>query len=114
MADVVVGHGEDDELGEGARLAAHPARSFKERGEVAVHVARIAAPAGQLLAGGGDLPQCLAVAGYAGNNAQYLPAGAPPQGLRCGEGPPGPLAALARGAGGECQDSPMRPWRTLP
>src|SRR5450759_868155 len=72
VRDVVVGHGEDRHLGDGALPALDPARALVQAREVGVHVSGIAAPSGNLLAGRGDLAQGLAVVRHVGQDDQHL------------------------------------------
>ena len=61
MRLVVLRHGEDRDLGDGAHLALQTASALVHRREVRVEVTGIAAAAGDLLARRGDLAQGFAV-----------------------------------------------------
>ena len=63
MRDIVVGHGQDEKLGDGAGLAFNPPRPLVERSQVGVEVARVAAAPGDLLPGCGDLAERFRVVG---------------------------------------------------
>ena len=52
VGNVVVGHGQDGDLGDGAVPSLHPAGPLVDGGQVGVHVAGKAPPAGHLLSGG--------------------------------------------------------------
>mmetsp|Transcript_7110 Transcript_7110/g.17954 ORF Transcript_7110/g.17954 Transcript_7110/m.17954 type:complete len:561 (+) Transcript_7110:182-1864(+) len=64
VSDVVVGHGQDRELRDGAVAALDAAGALVDRGQVRVHVAGVAAAAGHLLACGRNLAQGVRVGGH--------------------------------------------------
>ena len=72
VGDVVVGHGQDRDLGDRAAPPLDPPGALVERREVRVHVARVAAPARHLLAGGRDLAKGLAVVGHVGQDHEHV------------------------------------------
>ena len=64
VRDVVVGHGQDGDLRDGARGALDPSRPLVERGQIGVEIARVALARGDLAPRGRDLAQGLAVVGH--------------------------------------------------
>ena len=74
MGDVIVRHGEDDELGHRAGVAVESTGALEDRGQIGVHVAGVAASAGDLLAGGGHFAQRLAVVGHVGEDHEHVEA----------------------------------------
>src|SRR6056297_2963627 len=72
VRDVVVGHGEDRQLRDRALLALHHAGALVDPREVGVHVAGIAAAAGNLLARAADLAKRLAVVRHVGQDDQHM------------------------------------------
>ena len=58
--------------GDGAGLALDAARALVHGGKVGIQVAGVAAAAGHLLAGGGNLAQGLGVVGYIGEYNQHV------------------------------------------
>ncbi len=63
VGDIIVGHGQDGDLGDRSGAAFHNARAFIKGGKLAVQIARVAFSGGDLALGGGDLTHCLAVGG---------------------------------------------------
>lgn len=72
MRDVVVGHRKDHQLGNRAGQPANAPSALEEGREVAVHVARITAAPGDLLACRRKLAQGLAVACDVGEDHEYV------------------------------------------
>ena len=72
VGDIVVGHGQDRDLGDGPLPAFQPPRPLVDGREVGVHVAGIAPPAGHLFAGGGDLAECLAVVDHVRQDHEHV------------------------------------------
>jgi len=57
MRDVVIGHGEDGDLGDGPRPPNHPPGPLVDGGQIGVHVPGVPAAPGHFLTGGGHLWQ---------------------------------------------------------
>ena len=68
MGDVVVRHGENGDLGDGAVAAFDAASSLVDGGQVRVHVTRVTAATGHFFASGGNLAQGVAVRGEVGED----------------------------------------------
>ena len=69
---VVLGHGQDRDHGDGALVPDAAACALVHGGKVGVHVAGVAAAAGDFLLGGGDLTQSLGVVGDVGQDDQHV------------------------------------------
>src|SRR5690606_5979921 len=61
VGDIVTGHGEDGELGDGAFLSFHNPCPLVDPCKIRVHVPGVTTPSGHLFTGGTDLPERLAV-----------------------------------------------------
>lgn len=61
MSDVVVGHGQDGQLSDGAFLASDTTGTLVDGGQIGVHVTWVASTTRHLLSGGGDLTQGVGV-----------------------------------------------------
>ncbi len=72
MGNVIVGHGQNGDLGHGTLLALHDARPFVQAGQIGIEVAGVSLTAGNLALGGGELPQGFAVAGHVGEDDQNV------------------------------------------
>ena len=72
MCLVVFGHGQNRNLRNRAFLADDAARAFIHGSQVGVQIARIAAAAGNFLAGGGNFTQGFAVVGDVRQNHQHM------------------------------------------
>ena len=70
VGDVVVGHGQDRDLGHRTPGPLHHAGPLIQAGQVGVEIAGIALTAGDLALGGGELTQRLAVGGDVGHDDQ--------------------------------------------
>ena len=68
----IVGHGEDGDLGDGAVAALDAAGALVDGGQIGVHVAGEAAPAGHLLAGRRHLAQRLGVRRHVRQDHQHV------------------------------------------
>ena len=88
MGDVPGGHGQHRQHGHRSGPAADPPAALVERGQVAVQVAGVGAPAGHLAARGGHLAHRLGVAGHVGQHDQHVPAELEGQVLGDGERDP--------------------------
>ena len=75
-------------IGDRAGAPADPAAAFVQRGEVAVEVAGVGAPARDLAPGRGHLPQRLGVAGHVGHHHEHVAAALEGQVLGDGERDP--------------------------
>ena len=94
VGDVVVGHREDRQLRHRPVAPADHAGPLEDRGEVGVHVAGIAPPSGNLLPGGAQLAQRLAVVGDVGQHDEHVHAALERQVLRLRQREPGRQQAL--------------------
>ena len=74
VGDVVIGHGQQDQLGERTGLAGDAPGTFVQAGEVGIHITRVAAPSGDVFTGRRDFTQRLAVIGDVGHNHQHVQA----------------------------------------
>ena len=101
---VVLGHGEDGDHGDGALGAHLTARSLIHGGQVGVQVAGVAAAAGNLLTGGGDLAECLGVVGDVGQNDQHVHIALKGQVLGGGQSHTGGGDTLDGGIGGQVDE----------
>ena len=91
---VILRHGQDGDQRDGAGLAQLAARPLVDGGQVRVQIPREAPSAGDLLLGGGDLPQCLGVVGDVGHDDQHVHILLKGQILGGGQGHPGGGDAL--------------------
>ena len=66
MGDIVFGHGEDRDLGDGTFFAFDAASAFVDGGEVGVEVARITAATRDFFTSGGDFAERFTVVGHVG------------------------------------------------
>ncbi len=72
MSNIVVRHGQDDQLGHRSRVAAYAPGPLVDAGKVRIHIAGIAAPTGHFFAGSRHLAQRLAVVGHIGQDHQHV------------------------------------------
>mmetsp|Transcript_9018 Transcript_9018/g.30566 ORF Transcript_9018/g.30566 Transcript_9018/m.30566 type:complete len:578 (+) Transcript_9018:341-2074(+) len=72
VRDVVVGHGEDGDLRDGARAALHAPGALVDGREVRVHVAGVPAAAGHLLASRGHLAEGVGVRGHVREDHEHV------------------------------------------
>ena len=61
MGNVITGHGQNWELGNGTLLPLHDTSTLVEHGQVGVHVSRVSTSAGNFFTGRTDLTKCVAV-----------------------------------------------------
>ncbi len=102
-ARTVVGHGEDGELSDGAITALDTAGTLIDSGQISVHVAGVAAAAGHLLAGGGDLAEGVGVGRHVGEDDEDVQVALVGEVLGGGEGEAGRDDALDGGVVGQVQ-----------
>mmetsp|Transcript_38125 Transcript_38125/g.96425 ORF Transcript_38125/g.96425 Transcript_38125/m.96425 type:complete len:371 (-) Transcript_38125:560-1672(-) len=104
VRDVVVGHGENGQLRDGALAALDTAGALVDGGQIRVHVAGVAAAAGHLLTGGRHLTQRVGVRGHVGQDDQHVVPAVVRQVLGGGERNAGRDDALNGGVVGQVQE----------
>ena len=72
VGDVVVGHGENGDLGHRAGASFYHARPLVEGGQVRVKIAGVTLSAGNLTLGGGEFPKSLGIRGHIGEDDQHV------------------------------------------
>ena len=104
MGDVVVGHGQDRDLGDRSVPALDASRPLVDGGQVGVHVTRETTAAGHLLTGGRHLAQRLGVRGHVGEDDQHVLLALVREELGGGQGQAGRDDPLDGGVVGQVQE----------
>ncbi|KAI0564002.1 hypothetical protein FGB62_31g125 [Gracilaria domingensis] len=86
MRDVIVGHGENGQLRDGARAALHAAGTFVDGGQIGVHVTRVSTATRHLLTRGRHLSKRVSVRAHVGEDDEHVHAALVREVLGGGEG----------------------------
>ena len=104
MGDVVVGHGENGNLGNGAAAAFDHAGPLIQGGKVGIQIAGIAFPAGDFSFGGRKLPAGLRIGGHIRHHHQDMHIQVKSQVFRRRQGTAGSEDAFDNGIVGEIEE----------
>eukprot|EP01084_Bolivina_argentea_P071534 130022_1 len=104
MGNVVVGHRQDGDLGDGAGAANHTTGTLVDASQIGVHVTGETTTAGHLLTGGGHLTQGIGVGRHVGQDDQHVLTAIVGQVLGGGQGQTGGHDTLNGGIVGQVQE----------